>query len=72
VRARGTLDGNNVCRPDLARPSLRGRPRAVVDPEGRLWPSIAAASRAYRLTRSGILYRIGNTATGWRYAGDGR
>lgn len=66
-----SLERNDVCHPELARPNATRRgvpPRPVVDPEGTRWPSLSAAARAYRLTYTGIRYRVVAGTTGWRWA----
>jgi hypothetical protein len=65
----GTLDGNDLCFPDLARPpAVRRLSRPVVDPAGKTWPSTSDAARAYRLTTGAIRYRATNAVAGWHYA----
>jgi hypothetical protein len=42
--------------------------RAVIDPEGTLWPSLYQAGRAYGLTAPAIRQRAEKRLAGWRFA----
>jgi len=71
VRKPGTLDRNDHCFRERASATgrLGGLPaHPVVDGAGRVWPSMAAAGRAYRLSHAGVRYRVENGLDGWRYA----
>jgi hypothetical protein len=68
MKPAGTLDRNELCFPDLARPAAARRPsRPVVDAAGQTWPSTSAAARAYRLTTGAIRYRALNGVAGWHF-----
>jgi hypothetical protein len=65
----GSVDSNDLCFPDRARPPMHGRAsRPVVDPAGRTWPSLTTAALAYRLTVPAVRYRATNFVGGWHFA----
>jgi hypothetical protein len=71
VKKPGQLDANDHCfleRAPARRPTRMPNSRPVVDPQGRVFESVRAAARAYRLSAWGVKQRIAVGVTGWRWA----
>ena len=77
VEADGAVDGTaNGQAPEIPRNAgalpikrtLRHQPRPVVDPQGRVWPSISAAAVAHRMLPSSLWPIVHLQRHGWRLA----